>query len=105
MGAEKLFGSSLRLKLWWRRLSVAAPRVSIRHHLPWPLRLLMMAIVLGLAGAIALATYDLGHQLAGRGKGGDPAEVKDLRERLAQVSQERDRFTGSMDAAESQLQI
>jgi len=105
MGLRKLFGSSLRLKLWRRRLSVAAPKVSIRHHLPWPLRLLLMAIVLGMAGAIALATYDLGRQLANRGKAVDPAELAGLRERLAEVSAERDRFSGSVDAAESQLQI
>ncbi|WP_243656844.1 DUF6776 family protein [Paucimonas lemoignei] len=100
-----MFGSSLRLKLWQRRLSVAAPKVSIRHHLPWPLRLLLMAVVLGLAGAIALGTYDLGRQLAKSGMPVDPAELDGLRERLSQVSAERDRFSGSMDAAESQLQI
>lgn len=105
MNLGKLFGSSLRLKLWRRRLSVAAPKVSIRHHLPWPLRLLLLAIVLGLAGAIALATYDLGRQLAGRSTGVDPAELRGMQERLVEVSAERDRFSGSVDAAESQLQI
>jgi hypothetical protein len=105
MALGKLFGPSLRLKLWRRRLSVAAPKVSIRHHLPWPLRLLLVTVVLGLAGAIALATYDLGRQLAGRGKGVDPVELSSLRERLAQVSAERDQFSGGVDSAESQLQI
>lgn len=105
MGLGKLFGSSLRLKLWRRQLSVAAPKVSIRHHLPWPLRLLMLAIVLGLAGAIAMAVYDWGHQLARPSKQADPAELEGLRDRLSQVSAERDRFSGSVDAAESQLQI
>ena len=100
-----MFGSSLRLKLWRRRLSVASPKVSIRHHLPWPLRILIIAIMSGLAGAIALGTYDLGRQLAGRSKGVDPAELHELRERLAQVSTERDRLSGSVDAAESQLQM
>lgn len=105
MSLKNLFGPSLRLKLWRRRLSVAAPRVSIRHHLPWPLRLLLVAIVLGLAGAIALATYDLGRSLTGRSDAISPAQVSDLHERLAQATAERDRFSGSMDAAESQLQI
>ncbi|WP_241687752.1 DUF6776 family protein [Janthinobacterium sp. 17J80-10] len=102
---KNLFGPSLRLKLWRRRLSVAAPRVSIRHHLPWPLRLLLVAIVLGMAGAIALATYDLGRNLTGRGNTISPAQVSDLHERLAQATTERDRFSGGVDAAESQLQI
>ena len=102
---KKLFGPSLRMKLWRRRLSVAAPRVSIRHHLPLPMRLLLIAVVLGLAGAIALATYDLGRALAGGTTGINPAEVSDLRDRLVQVTTERDRHSGSVDAAESQLQI
>lgn len=105
MSLSKLFGSSLRLKLWRRRLSVAAPKVSIRHHFPWPLRLVMAAAILGLAGAVALATYDLGRHLAGRGNGVDPAELSHLREQLVQVSAERDKYSGSVDAAESQLQI
>ena len=105
MSLDKLFGPSLRLKLWRRRLSVAAPRVSIRHHLPWPLRLLMMAVVLGLAGAIALATYDLGRNLTGRGGAISPAQLSDLRDRLEQATAERDSLSGSVDAAESQLQI
>lgn len=105
MSLRNLFGPSLRLKLWRRRLSVAAPRVSIRHHLPWPLRLLLMAVVLGLAGAIALATYDLGRNLTGHGGGISPAQVSDLQDRLADITAERDRFSGSVDAAESQLQI
>lgn len=105
MSLKNLFGPSLRLKLWRRRLSVAAPRVSIRHHLPWPLRLLLLTIVLGLAGAIALATYDLGRKLTGRSDAISPAQVSELHERLAQATAERDRFSGSVDAAESQLQI
>lgn len=105
MSLRNLIGPSLRLKLWRRRLSVAAPRVSIRQHLPWPLRLLLLALVLGLAGAIAMATYDLGRNLTGRGGGVSPAQFSDLQERLADITAERDRFSGSVDAAESQLQI
>ncbi|WP_233556322.1 DUF6776 family protein [Noviherbaspirillum sedimenti] len=108
MSLRKLFGPSLRMKLWRRRLSVAAPRVSIRRHLPWPLRLLLVTVVLGLAGAIALATYDLGRSLAGRGSGVSGVgadDVRQLREQLAQASAERDRYAGSVDAAGSQLQI
>ncbi len=105
MSLGKLFGPSLRMKLWRRRLSVAAPKVSIRRHLPWPLRLLLAALVLGLAGAIALATYDLGRKLAGRGPVVNPAELSSLREQLVQAHAERDQYSGSVDAAESQLQI
>jgi len=93
------------MKLWRRRMSVAAPKVSIRRHLPWPLRLLLVTVVLGLAGAIALATYDLGRSLAGRSSGVSQVEVGSLRERLVQVTAERDRYAGGVDTAESQLQI
>lgn len=105
MSLKKLFGPSLRLKLLLRRLSVASPKVSIKGQLPLPLRMLVMAVVLGLAGAIALGIYDLGRRLAGSRGVVSEEQLDNLRQKLAQVTAERDRFSGGVDAAESALQI
>lgn len=55
----------MRWKLWWRRLSVSAPRMSVRSHLPWPLRWATVALVLGFSGALALWAFDVGQRMAG----------------------------------------
>lgn len=54
----------MRYKLWRRRLSVSAPRMTIKRYLPWPIRLIAAILVIGLGGALAMWTYDLGHRLA-----------------------------------------
>jgi hypothetical protein len=105
MSLSNLFGTSLRFKLWRRRLSVAAPRVIIQRHLPWPLRVLLVGVILGLAGAIALGTYDLGRHLAGFHAGASRAELAGMKEELQQLSVERDQYSSAANAVESQLQI
>ncbi len=105
MNLSRWFGTSLRFKLWRRRLSVAAPKVIIQRHLPWPLRLLLVAIMLGLSGAIALGTYDLGRNLAGFHSGANKAEMASLKEQFDALTAERDQYSGSANAAESQLNI
>ena len=50
----------MRWKLLRRRLSISAPRVIVRRHLPWPLRWAFVALVLGFSGAIALWAFELG---------------------------------------------
>lgn len=58
----------MRLRRLRRRLSLAGlsgPRVAVRRALPWPLRWLAAAVVLGLCAALALWTFELGRSLAG----------------------------------------
>lgn len=76
----------MRWKLLRRRLSVSAPRVIVRSHLPWPLRWAVLALVLGFCAALAIAAFDFGQRLAGLDSGMHEevarlrAEVKQLRE-------------------------
>ena len=53
----------MRWKLLRRRLST--PRVTVRRHLPWPIRWLSGALVLGFSAAIALWAFETGKDLAG----------------------------------------
>lgn len=105
MISPKLFGNSLKYKLWRRRLSVAAPRMTIKRSLPWPLRLVLLAVALGFGGAIAMWTYDLGRSITGFHPGANKAALADLREEVDSLSAERDRYMGTANAAESQINI
>ena len=55
----------MRWKLLRRRLSVSAPRMIVRSHLPWPLRWAVAAVVLGFSAAIALWAFEFGKNIAG----------------------------------------
>ena len=76
----------MRWKLLRRRLSVSAPRVIVRSHLPWPLRWAVLALVLGFCAALALAAFEFGQRIAGLDSGAHDelarlrAEVRQLRE-------------------------
>ena len=55
----------MRFRLWRRRLTVSAPRMSVRSALPWPIRSLVVALVLGFSAAVGLWAFEQGKQLAG----------------------------------------
>ena len=53
--------------------------MAVKAHLPWPLRILGSAVILGIAAAVAIWTYELGSQLAGFNKDELKAELAALR--------------------------
>lgn len=83
----------MRWKLLRRRLSVSAPRVIVRSHLPWPLRWAVAAVALGFSGALALWAFETGKQLAGVGS--------DLRDEVAQLHAEVQSLRTERDRAQS----
>lgn len=80
----------MRWKLLRRRLSVSAPRVIVRSHLPWPLRWAAAALVLGFSAAIAMWAFELGKELAGldRGAKEELARLRNEVERLRDESEQ-----------------
>ncbi|TBO30310.1 hypothetical protein EYS42_11500 [Aquabacterium lacunae] len=64
----------MRWRLLRRRLSISSPRMTVRSHLPWPLRWAAVAVVLGFSGALALWAFEFGKNIAGLGQ--DSAELK-----------------------------
>ena len=68
----------MRWKLLRRRLSVSAPRMIVRSHLPWPLRWAAVALTLGFSAALALWAFEFGKEIAGLDR--------DARKELAQLS-------------------
>jgi hypothetical protein len=105
MSKPKPVFKSLQRKLWLRRWSISAPRMTIKNHLPWPLRAVFIAIVVGLGGAMAMWAYDLGRSFTGFKPGATTAQLAEVQEQLKQVSAERDKFQTTVNAAESQLNI
>jgi hypothetical protein len=95
---------SLRWKRWRQRWSISAPRMTIRNHLPWPLRAVFIAIVLGVAAAVAMWTYDLGRNFHFR-KGPSAEQVEALQEQLKKVSDERDQLQATVNGFDSRLNM
>ncbi len=92
----------MRWKLLRRRLSVSAPRMIVRSHLPWPLRWAAAAVVLGFSAAIALWAFELGKSLAGLDTGAKE-ELLQLRAEVTKLRQDGERAVSVANTAESLL--
>lgn len=83
----------MRWKLLRRRLSVSAPRMIVRSHLPWPLRWAALAVMFGFSAAIALWAFEFGKEIAGLDRGAKEelaqlrSDFESLRERHGQAQQ------------------
>jgi hypothetical protein len=92
----------MRWKLMRRRLSVSAPRMIVRSHLPWPLRWAVVALMLGFSAAIAVWAFEFGKDIAGLDKGAKE-ELIQLRIEVAQLKAERERTLSVANTADSLL--
>jgi hypothetical protein len=92
----------MRWKLLRRRLSITAPRVTVRRHLPWPLRWAAVAVVFGFSAAIALWAFEVGKDLAGLDRDAK-LELERLREEQATLRNDRDKAQAVANTAESLL--
>lgn len=95
----------MKFRLWRRRLSVSSRRVTIRAQLPWPLRLILGAAVLGLAAVVAMWTYDLGRSLTGQPGDANKERLAQYEEQLEKLGREHGRLSAMADAAQSQINI
>lgn len=97
--------NSMKFRLWRRRMSVSSPRMTIKTQLSWPIRLIGIAAAIGLAAAAAMWTYDMGRSLTAP-QFDDPSEqLARYKEQVEQISAERDHFSTTANAAESQINI
>src|SRR5258706_1203229 len=94
--------SDMRWKLMRRRMSISAPRMIVRSHLPWPLRWALVALVLGFSAAIAMWAFEFGKDIAGLDRDAK-AELAKLRVEVAQLQAERERTLSIANTAESLL--
>ena len=87
----------MRWKLLRRRLSVSAPRMIVRSHLPWPLRWAALAVMLGFSAAIALWAFELGRELAGL----DREEKAELARVSAELTSLQQRYASAQQLADT----
>jgi hypothetical protein len=92
----------MRWKLLRRRLSISAPRMIVRSHLPWPLRWAVVALTLGFSGALALWAFETGKDLAGLDRNAKE-ELQRLRVEVAQLREEREKALSIANTADSLL--
>lgn len=92
----------MRLRLLRRRLTVSSPRMAIRNAMPWPLRSLLAAVVLGFSGALALWAFDFGKEIAGLDRNASE-ELDRLRSEVAQLRDDLGKAQSIANTSESLL--
>jgi hypothetical protein len=92
----------MRFKLLRRRLSISAPRMIVRSHLPWPIRWAVIALALGFSAALALWAFEFGKNIAGLDQH-SADELQRLRVEVAQLRGEREKAISIANTAESLL--
>jgi len=88
-----------------RRRPATASRLTIRHRLPWPVKGLAVALLLGIAVALASWSYRMGRASTGFDPEAARQQLAELTTRVHALQAERDRLRGSADAAESAINI
>lgn len=80
----------MKFRLFRRRLTISSPRMSVRSSLPWPLRWIAGALMLGFSAAIAMWAFEFGTGIAGVDTG-DKEELALLRQEIASLREDRDK--------------
>ena len=92
----------MRWKLFRRRLSISAPRMIVRSHLPWPLRWAVLALAFGFSAALALWAFEFGKDIAGLERGAKD-ELVQLRAEVQRLRDDRERSQSVANTADSLL--
>ena len=90
----------MRFRLLRRRLTISAPRMSVRSALPWPVRWAIVALVFGFCAAIGLWAFEFGRDIAGLESGGQ-TELLQLRDKVTALQVEVDAARVQRDQAQS----
>ena len=93
---------------WWKvrkRFGIAAPRVAVHSPIPWYLRWLGIALLLGLSAASAAWIYDAGRRYAGFDQSEVADELSTAKRDLAAAQAELERLRAMANAAERRLSI
>ena len=99
----------MKFRLFRRRLTISSPRMSVRSSLPWPLRWIAGALMLGFSAAVALWAFEFGKGIAGVDTDAKE-ELSVLRQEVATLRADRDRAqsiantSGSLLTAEKAVQ-
>src|SRR5512140_1960742 len=95
-------------KRFWKlrqRFGIAAPKVSVRTHVPWYLRWLGIALMLAFSATLAAWMYDAGRRFAGFDRSEVEQELSTARSDLAKMREELERLRAIANAADSKVSI
>lgn len=92
----------MRFRPLRRRLTGSTPRVAVRRAMPWPLRWLLGAVVLGFSGALALWAFEFGKDIAGLDRNARQ-ELEQLRSELVVMRTELGKAQSVANTSESLL--
>jgi hypothetical protein len=92
----------MRWKLLRRRLSISAPRMIVRSHLPWPIRWALAALMLGFSAALALWAFDFGKDIAGLDRDAK-AELSQLRIEVRELREAQEKALSAANVSDSLL--
>ena len=95
----------MKYKLWQRRLTISAPKMTIKRHLPWPLLALLWAIVLGGGVALAVWTYELGRNNLPTLQGDAGEQLAELAGQVKKLSAENERLQTVSNASQNEVKI
>jgi hypothetical protein len=93
------------LRFLRRRMTIAAPKMSVRTHVPWYLRALFWIVVLSVSTAGAAWVYDAGRKFAGFDRTETQQELADLRASSARLLDENGRLKAAQNSSGSQIAI
>ena len=88
-----------------QRFGIAAPKVSVRTHVPWYLRWLGIAAMLALSVTLAAWMYDAGRRFAGFDRSEVEQELSAARSELGKMRDELERLRAIANAADSKVSI
>jgi hypothetical protein len=88
----------MRFRLLRRRLTISAPSMTVRGALPWPLRWVALALMLGFSAAIGLWAFEFGKSIAGLDKSAKEELIK-LRTEVAQLRLDNDKNLSIVNTA------
>ena len=88
-----------------RRMTIAAPKMSVRTHFPWYWRGVFWILVLSISIAAAAWIYDAGRKFSGFDQAGVNQELISLRASVAQLSEEKGKLKAESNASGSRLSI
>jgi hypothetical protein len=97
-----LSGSWRKVRL---RFGIAAPRVAVHSPVPWYLRWVGIALLLGVSAASAAWIYDAGRRFAGFDRNEVETELAGVRAELLEAQAELDKLRAVANAADSRLAI
>lgn len=92
----------MRFRLLRRRLTISAPRMAVRSALPWPVRWVVVAVVLGFCAAVALWAFEFGKVIAGLERN-TREELTNLRVEVQKLREERDKAQAVVNTSDSLL--